>query len=121
MIVVKADTERQRLIFIINQEVNEADFIDIVKRFDEEIPKLKKGWVLSSDFRGLSMVDPTLGRYIAILQKKVFDGHARKMGTLMDSFMLKVQLVRGGKEVAPEYNVRRFENEEEWEKYLSED
>jgi len=34
---------------------------------------------------------------------------------------MKVQLVRGGKEVEPDYNARRFDDEAEWEKYLSED
>jgi hypothetical protein len=121
MIVVKSDFERQRLILKIDQDMVEADFIKILARLDEEIPKLKKGWVMSVDLRGLMMVDGTLSRYITEVQKKIFAGNAKKIGTLVDSYMLKVQLVRGGNEVAPDYNARRFDNEAEWEKYLSED
>jgi len=119
MIVVEADTKQQRLIFSVNQEVVEADFIDILARLDQEIPKLKSSWVARVDLRGLRMVDPSLNRYIPEVQKKFFDGGAAKIGTLLDSFVLKVQIERGAKEVDPNYNARRFDDEAAWEKYLS--
>jgi len=121
MIIVKADPERQRLNLVINQDISEADFIDILAKLDQEIPKLKAGWVMSTDLRGLMMVDGSLSRYITEVQKKIFAGKAKKIGTLVDSYIMKVQLVRGGKEVEPDYNARRFDDEAEWEKYLSED
>jgi hypothetical protein len=120
MITVQADPEHRQLIFTINQKITEADFLDILARLDQEIPKLKTGWVARVDLRGLVMVDPSLNRYIVEVQKKIFAGGSRKIGTLLDSFVLEMQISKGGKQVDPAYNARRFDDQAAWEKYLSE-
>ena len=120
MIIVQADPENRQLIFTINQKITEADFLDILARLDIEIPKLKTGWVARVDLRGLIMVDPSLSQYIIEVQKKIFNGGSRKIGTLLDSFVLQAQISRGGKQVDSAYNARRFDDPSAWEKYLSE-
>jgi hypothetical protein len=120
MITVRADPENQQLIFTINQKITEADFLDILARLDIEIPKLKTGWIARIDLRGLIMVDPSLNQYIMEIQKKIFAGGSRKIGTLLDSFVLQAQINRSGKQVDAAYYARRFDDKVAWEKYLSE-
>ncbi|MFI5401016.1 MAG: hypothetical protein ACHQZQ_08210 [SAR324 cluster bacterium] len=114
MISVRVDPADQRIELKVDQPVEEPDLRRILAEIKDGVSKMRPGWLMISDFRGLKLVSPKLDTYIADIQKTVISGSPRKIAVLLDSPLLKIQLGVGSVAVRSESITRRFENEQAW-------
>lgn len=119
MFSVKADVATQRVTLKVDQTVNEKDLKDILALIKTEVAKMKPGWVMASDFRGMKVVKPELNSYIVEIQKVVMAGKPGRLGTLLDSSVLKMQLHYSSAQAQSADITRRFDNEKDWLAYLN--
>jgi len=119
MISVYADVATQRLDLKVKQAVTEADLQKLLADVKSEIAKLRPGWVMAGDYRGLKVVDPKLNSYIGEIQKAVAAGKPRKIASLFDSVIFRMQLQMNPNANAYKDITKRFDNEQEWAAYLA--
>jgi hypothetical protein len=119
MISVRVDPANQRIDMKVDQQVDEADLQRILAEVKAGVLQMRKGWLMTSDFRGQTLVNPKLDTYIAEIQKTVVGASPRKIATLVDSQILKVQLGVGAVAVRSAGITQRFDNEQAWLAYIA--
>jgi hypothetical protein len=119
MISVRVDSIGQLIDLKIDQQVEEADLQRVLAEVKAGVGRMRSGWVMASDFRGLVVVNPALNKYIVEIQKTLLAAAPRKIATLVDSHVLKLQL-RVGSDAAQSKDVtQRFDNEPQWLAYIA--
>ncbi len=115
---VKADPSRQILHLTITSKIEISDAPKILAQLRQEIVKLKPGYVAAIDLRGLTVINPELGNSLQEFQNILVAGQPKKVGTLLSSAVLKMQINQSGQKTGINPNAQRFDNEAEWKKFL---
>lgn len=118
MIRLHVDKAKNRLDLIANQQVNEADMLQLVRELSECVHSMQPGWIMVTDYRGLAMLDPNLNPYIVQVQKIVRAASPRKVAVLLDNEVLQLQLRMGADMAVSNDITRRFTDEREWLAYI---
>ncbi|MFI5401254.1 MAG: hypothetical protein ACHQZQ_09415 [SAR324 cluster bacterium] len=118
MISVKVDPVRQRIDLVADQEVGEADMQRILAEVTAGVRLMRPGWIMTNDFRGQALISPKLDPYIAAVQKAVLAGAPRKIATLVDSQLLKMQLSVSSVATRSGDLTQRFDNEQAWRAFI---
>ena len=119
MISVRVDPANQRINLKVDQQTDEADMQRILAEVKAGVQQMRPGWLMASDLRGQSLVNPKLDTYIAEIQKTVVGASPRKIATLMDSQIFKLQLGVGAVAVRSAGITQRFDNEPAWLAFIA--
>jgi hypothetical protein len=120
MIRVQVEPSKNRIDLKVDQQVNEADMRRIVQELAAGVKSMQPGWIMVSDFRGLTMVDPDLNSYIVEIQKTVRSASPRKIAVLFDDDVLHFQLRMGANTSGSHDITQRFTDEQEWLAFIDE-
>lgn len=120
MIEVKSNMDNQRLYIVADQALSPEDVQSIISEIEIESGKLRPGFAVAVDFRGMWVKDSYLNERIKALQEALLACGARKIGTLLDSLSVQMRLSQEGLKTHSNEITRRFYNEQEWEEFLAE-
>jgi hypothetical protein len=120
MISVRVDPAGQRIDLKVDQPVEEADLQRILAKVKAGVRQMRPGWLMTNDLRGQVALNPRLDTYVTKIQTVVLAGSPRKIATLVDSQLLKLQLSVGSVAARSGDITRRFDNEQEWLAFIAE-
>lgn len=118
MYQVKANPLTQQLNLTIDSNVDENDAKRILTLIRQETAKLKPGYVAAIDFRGIAVLSPLLKDAIHEAQTILVKTQPSKVGTLLNSNVLKMQMSMSAQKTGLNDKVQRFDNEADWKKFL---
>jgi hypothetical protein len=119
MFDVKCDSDKQRLDIVADQALSAQEFQTIISAIKSNACQLAPGFVVAVDFRGMWVEDPFLNERFKLLQEALLDCGARKVGTLLDNPTVRMRLSQQGQKTHSNEITRRFYDQDEWEKFLS--
>jgi len=119
MFDVKCDSDKQRLDIVADQALSAEEFQTIISAIQSNARQLSPGFVVAVDFRGMWVDDPFLNERFKLLQEALLDCGARKIGTLLDNPAVRMRLSQQGQMTRSNEITRRFYDQDEWEKFLS--
>ena len=119
MIEVDCNDETQRLNITADQALSSDDIQGITRSIEAEACKLKPGFVVAVDFRGMWVNDPYLNEGLKLLQEALLNCGARKIGTLLDNPSMQMRLTQEGQKTRSNEITKRFYDEQAWEAYLA--
>jgi len=97
---------------------------DFIQKIRETLNKSDRtNLIIGVDLTEVKVFSSEILELFEICQKLFIDNNVKKMGTLLNSSLVEMQLRRTAKQNYPEdikNSVKRFQDREEWETYLSE-
>jgi hypothetical protein len=119
MYEVKAEPQKQRLNIKISASISEEEGVEILRLIKQEVAKLKPGFVTAIDFRGVAVFAPALNSSLEQAQRILMGAQVGKVGTLLNSNILKMQVSMVGQKTQINKTVlERFDDEAQWKKFL---
>jgi ABC-type transporter Mla MlaB component len=118
MYQVKANPSIQRLNLTIDSNIAEKEAEKILALLRQETAKLKPGYVAAIDFRGVTVLAPVLKEAIQQAQLILVSSQPSKVGTLLESSVLKMQISMSAQKTGLNDKVQRFDNEVAWKRFI---
>jgi hypothetical protein len=115
---IRADSQNNRLIVTVSGRPTADGLTELARRTAAEVAKLQRGYVVAIDVRDMAVVDQETTAGIAACQKVWLGGGPSKVGTLVGSAVLMLQLTRQGKHSDSDDITERFSDEAAWHAYL---
>ena len=115
---IKADPIRQRLLMSVSGRPTNDEIEKLTAETMAEVGKLRPGYVVAIDLRGMAVLDQESAIGIARVQKVMISGSPSKVGTLVDNQILMLQLSRQGKAADSNRLTERFMDEPAWHQFL---
>lgn len=118
MVGAQADPSKQKLNIRADEAISPEDMQRLIARIQVEAKKLEPGWVAAIDLRGVWVSDPNFYEQIKRLQKALIDLGVRKVGTLIDNYVIQILLGQAGSRTNANMITKRFYTEQEWNQFL---
>lgn len=118
MVSAQADPSKQILNIRADEALCPEDMDNLIACIQEEVKKLAPGWVAAIDLRGIWISDPHFYEELKHLQQTLLDLGVRKIGTLIDNYVIQILLGQAGARTKANEIAKRFYKEQEWIQYL---
>lgn len=118
MYQIKADPARQKFYLTIHGKIEAADAPQIIAQTRQALAKLKPHYTAAIDLEGLTVINPVLNDLLKEMQNILIQAQPGKIGTLLNSSVLKLQISTIGQQTGINRIAQRFDNKTEWEKFL---
>jgi len=119
MYKVAADPARNRLELLVGGRISLAELIEVRDAVAAELQRLKPGYLAAIDLRSMQVLMPDQTEVLAEVQAVLMRAEPARIGTLVASSTLELQINRIGTRTTISQVAHRFTDEAEWRAYVS--